>query len=183
MRCGDRRVRRDGHRCPGLFRGRVPERGLRQSHRHSGSYSTIEENRVYHNTGTGISLDDDGTVRANVVFSNATGISGQTSYYDFAGQVRNNLVYANTNTGIRITDGSGAEVVNNTVYQELGDAVRLEGGYSDGVTLRNNILWVQRATIFPSRPTLSVALPATTICCTPRVRAKSPGGKRQLGPR
>jgi large repetitive protein len=108
----------------------------------SGSSSTIEGNRVYQNMDRGIILAGAGTVRGNVVYGNATAIAGQPGYYTFGGQVLNNLVYGNADRGIQITSGSGAQVVNNTVYQEAGDAIRLEGNHTNGVALRNNILWV-----------------------------------------
>ena len=37
--------------------------------------------------------------------------------------------------------GSAKEVLNNTLYQPVGDAVRLESN-SDNVKLRNNLSWV-----------------------------------------
>ncbi len=103
----------------------------------------VEANRVFHNSETGISVDGWGTIRDNVVYGNSTGITGQPYSYAFAGQLWNNLVYGNTNRGIQISHGSGAKVVNNTVYQEVGDAVRVDGQNTSGVTLRNNILWVE----------------------------------------
>ena len=51
-------------------------------------------------------------------------------------------MYDNTNHGIWLYGGSGMSVVNNTVYQEVGDAVRLTNS-SAKRNLRNNILWVE----------------------------------------
>ncbi len=102
-------------------------------------YFVVENNRVYHNTGTGIVANVGMTVRNNVVYSNSLGIDAIGSY---SGAITNNLVYANTNRGIRLSGArSGARVVNNTVYQTVGDALRIEGS-SQNVNLRNNILWV-----------------------------------------
>ena len=51
-------------------------------------------------------------------------------------------MYANTNFGIQVSFGGGVKIVNNTVYEPVGDAVRVENGCVD-VELRNNILWVE----------------------------------------
>ncbi len=57
--------------------------------------------------------------------------------------IANNLVYANTSVGLLIVaGGDDDEVVNNTIDQAGGDAVRVQGG-SSNVHLRNNILWAQ----------------------------------------
>jgi len=53
----------------------------------------------------------------------------------------NNVVYANSNRGIRVNGVYGTKIVNNTVYQEVGGAVRLDSS-SINTLLRNNILWV-----------------------------------------
>ena len=64
--------------------------------------------------------------------------------YDFNGIVDDNLVYANTTDGILVENSSsgGGLIVNNTVYQVSGNAVRMDSS-SFNVKLRNNILWVQ----------------------------------------
>jgi parallel beta-helix repeat protein len=105
--------------------------------------STILENRVYANTGTGIRVRYDTIVQGNVVYSNALGIEGVIGPWgtSFTGTIANNLVYANANQGIKVSYGSGAEIVNNTVYQRTGDAVRVES--SSNTSLRNNVLWVE----------------------------------------
>ena len=104
----------------------------------------VSGNRVYANSGTGISVDfDDVDVVGNVVYSNEIGI-GTHSYYN--GVVANNLVYANTDVGIRLDAsiqflGESSDVLNNTVYQQEGNAIELGG--VPKVELRNNILWVE----------------------------------------
>jgi Ca2+-binding RTX toxin-like protein len=107
-------------------------------------------NRVYANTGTGILLDTaagGGSAVGNTVYSNAVGVSasGRAAYSYNGGEVSNNLVYGNTNAGI-VFDGAGYvytwKAANNTVYQPVGDALRVSGG-SQNVTLRNNILWTE----------------------------------------
>jgi len=55
------------------------------------------------------------------------------------------LVYGNTNRGILVENSSASghvEVFKNTVYQVVGDAVRLDNS-ARNVKLYNNILWVQ----------------------------------------
>ncbi len=89
----------------------------------------IENNRVFHNTGTGI--DGGGQITGNVVYSNAIGIESA------GGTVANNLIYANATTGLEL--GSSVTASNNTIHQPTGSAVKV-AGYSNNVTLRNNIL-------------------------------------------
>src|SRR5205085_737058 len=69
------------------------------------------------------------------------------------GSLRNNLVYANGTQGVLVT-GSGAQVVNNTVYQTAGDAVHLADNLN-GVQLRNNVLWAAGAGFAVNVPTSS----------------------------
>src|SRR4029077_20571776 len=79
----------------------------------------------------------------NQVYSNNVGSFGS---FNFNGLIANNLVYANTTDGILLETplnyGEQRTVVNNTVYQVSGSAVRIDSA-SVNVTLRNNILWVQ----------------------------------------
>ena len=52
-------------------------------------------------------------------------------------------MYANSDQGIlvvRTSSGSNSAITNNTVYQPVGDAIKLQN--SPNVRLRNNILWV-----------------------------------------
>jgi hypothetical protein len=82
-------------------------------------------------------------VAANRVYSNAVGVQ-LSSFY--SGRVVNNLIYANSAQGI-LADGAGSGssgplLINNTVYQPVGDAVRVQGRASS-VTLHNNLLDVQ----------------------------------------
>jgi parallel beta-helix repeat protein len=90
-------------------------------------------NTVYDNS-TGISADH-GSVENNRVYSNAVGVLAGDA------RVANNLIYANSAQGI-LVQGSSPLLINNTVYQLTGDAVRVENG-SNNVTLRDNILDVQ----------------------------------------
>ena len=59
--------------------------------------------------------------------------------------IADNVVYANTNVGILLNNASASrrlDVVNNTVYQTVGDAVRITGS-GQNIRLRDNILWVE----------------------------------------
>jgi hypothetical protein len=92
---------------------------------------SVFNNRIYNNT-TGIVGDDySSLIRGNVIYSNSVGIDG-------SGQIENNLVYANSNQGMAIYYRSS--VINNTVYQPVGNAIEVEW---DDVALRNNIFWVE----------------------------------------
>jgi len=92
----------------------------------------IIDNRTYDNGTVGIDVDS-GMVQGNVSYSNPIGISANY------GTVTNNLVYANAEAGISV--GNETQLTNNTVYQQVGDAIRIEPG-ARFVSLRNNILCV-----------------------------------------
>ena len=99
--------------------------------------STLEYNRVYDNTAEGILASGYDTLRGNVVYSNSVGLQVNSR----AQMLVNNLVYGNTTHGIWLYGNNGVQLVNNTVYQEFGDAVRVTNG-SRNVNLRNNVFWV-----------------------------------------
>src|SRR5262249_45226329 len=102
--------------------------------------SPVRGNRVYGNATVGITATGASPVEGNRVYTNPVGIQLP---YGFSGVAANNLVYPNSNQGILVQEsgGFGAEVVNNTVYQPVGDAVRLDSG-AKNIKLRNNLLWV-----------------------------------------
>ena len=114
------------------------------------SNSTVSNNRVYDNTAVGVNAADTNgnpfSVSGNTVYSNSVGIQANfysAYYYYSGGTISNNLVYANTNQGLLIvgaTSGYTNAITNNTVYQPVGDAIKLQN--SPAVRLRNNILWV-----------------------------------------
>ena len=102
---------------------------------------TIVDNRVFNNAETGIDGSGEDVIDRNFIYSNSTGIEIDNDF-----QITNNLIYANSNQGIFIrgANRSGDDlpsIVNNTVFQQVGDAVRIESSSRD-VFLRNNILWV-----------------------------------------
>lgn len=102
----------------------------------------VRENRVFANTGVGITFRLDGQLFGNYVYSNSVGILADNIL--FYGEIANNLVYANTNQGIVVDNmygGGGGKLLNNTVYQRVGDALRIEGQSKDLIA-RNNILIV-----------------------------------------
>ncbi|HEY6562980.1 MAG TPA: putative Ig domain-containing protein, partial [Pirellulaceae bacterium] len=98
-------------------------------------------NRAYGNT-IGIRGRSNATIEANQIYSNSIGISGDP-FGGFTGLISNNLVYGNTSRGIFIerAGGPGIRIINNTVHQAVGDAVRIENN-AHGTTLRNNVIWV-----------------------------------------
>ena len=64
--------------------------------------STIQNNRVYHNSSVGIITNYGGTYTGNIVYGNGVGIQG----YSVA-TIRNNLVYSNTSFGVNLSGGGG----------------------------------------------------------------------------
>ncbi len=106
-----------------------------------GSTEYVYNNRAFANSSTGISADWDDIVSGNTSYSNSIGI--HLDY--FHGEASNNIVYANTNYGIEQTSRpfyqtGASELVNNSVFQDVGDAIRLTN--SSNVRVANNILWV-----------------------------------------
>ena len=127
-----------------------------------GSSGTIIANNVYDNQNSGIVANFGSVVQGNVVFSNAIGIAGEMDVMDygpgevdavpFEGTITNNTVFGNTTTGILVSGATSAKVINNTVYQQSGDAIDVtpttydseygaQTAPSSNVSLRNNILW------------------------------------------
>lgn len=103
----------------------------------NGVVETIQNNWAYKNI-VGIRGNGVAQILGNHSYSNTTGISGVS----YQGLVANNIVYANANYGIFIENSfiPGGKIINNTVYQIVGDAVRLEN-VSQGFSIRNNVLW------------------------------------------
>ena len=102
------------------------------------SGGTVHANWIYANTtgisGYGLTID------ANRIYSNSVGIV-DTGY----GRITNNIVYANTNQGIRVQGGhtvsDGDGLFNNTVLQLVGEGVRLTSSATD-VVMQNNLVRV-----------------------------------------
>jgi hypothetical protein len=96
--------------------------------------ATISNNRVYHNSSTGIQAGQS-HVLGNAVYSNARGLvwNGSSAYV-----VRNNLVYGNSLSGISVT-GANLQLLNNTVVQDAGNAITIDN--ASNIRVFNNILW------------------------------------------
>ncbi len=110
------------------------------------SRAFAESNRVFNNSNIGITTRGVSDVLGNAVYSNSIGIYAVSQGgFRFQGQITNNLVYANTNTAILVTSAGAStnrpEVINNTVFQEVGDALRVESSSQD-VFVRNNVFLV-----------------------------------------
>lgn len=108
------------------------------------SDAVIIGNRVYGNQGWGIGVYDSGILTNNVVYSNSIGITGLGSiddyyYAPFDGEISNNLVYASSDTAIWLYDAVDVQLFNNTLYMDVGEALRIDGASKD-ITLRNNIM-------------------------------------------
>jgi hypothetical protein len=102
----------------------------------------VINNRILANTGVGLNVNSNVTVVSNSIYSNSIGIQGAAS---FSGQITNNLIYANINRGLLIENSSAGtgtvQVWNNTLYQQVGDAVRLQSS-ARNVQLSNNIITI-----------------------------------------
>ncbi len=102
--------------------------------------ATAISNRVFDNSAVGIAAYNVSLIDGNFVYSNSVGILGANGSQNFRGDVANNLIYANTDQGVLIDHGNtNAEIFNNTIYQPVGDAIRLTGS-SQNVRLGNNVL-------------------------------------------
>ena len=106
--------------------------------------SVIRENRVYDNEGIGIESFRNSTIERNVVYDNDVGIVTSNSIP----LIQNNVVYHNDTYGILVKRGESTliplnytSVINNTIYQTTGDALRIEG-FSEDMRIRNNIIGV-----------------------------------------
>ncbi|MBI9016788.1 MAG: right-handed parallel beta-helix repeat-containing protein [Phycisphaerae bacterium] len=103
--------------------------------------ATVVGNQVYNNS-IGINAGYSSLVSENKSYSNGTGINAGNGYR-FNGTISNNIIYANSDYGLTVNQGqAGASIVNNTIYQPIGDAVRIYNNSSD-VKLQNNILSVE----------------------------------------
>ena len=95
-------------------------------------------NTVYYNYNGVVAISSTDTIDRNDVYSNTNFgvlINGSN------GAVTENLIYADSAAGIVLTSSSGEQIVNNTVYQLVGDAVRFTS--SPNAIVRSNILWVE----------------------------------------
>ncbi len=103
--------------------------------------SGIRSNRLYGNRNAAITADGNAQVFGNYIYSNSIGVQ---TIFGFGGIVASNLIYSNTNRGLLIqnsTSGQVAQYLNNTIYQPVGDGIRLEGSARNNRIL-NNIVWV-----------------------------------------
>jgi hypothetical protein len=74
----------------------------------------------------------------NSIYSNQLGID--VTSISYGTDIKNNLIYSNLNQGIRVA-GSSVQMVNNTIYQLVGNAIRVENN-SSNVSVINNIIQV-----------------------------------------
>ncbi len=106
----------------------------------------IRDNRIFHNTQAGVRIIGlNPVVTGNAIYANATGIvtapgAGQSA------TLANNLIYDQTSFGIDIGTGlTGLRVLNNTIVEPTGTAIRLNA--TGNVDVRNNILATDSGTI------------------------------------
>ncbi len=102
--------------------------------------ASVRGNRIVANATIGLRVNLGAEVVGNRIYSNSTGVQATTSY---TGNLASNIIYANTNRGLQLNN-SGAStlalVANNTIYQPVGEAVRLEN--FSKAELTNNIIWI-----------------------------------------
>ena len=105
-----------------------------------GTGTIVDGNRVFANT-IGMILSGNALVQNNKIYSNQTGILGSS----YSGLIQNDVIYSNSGTGIYLTGAYASRIINNTLDQPVGNAVRVEGG-SNYIQVRGNILFVQNGT-------------------------------------
>jgi hypothetical protein len=107
----------------------------------NGVTETMQNNRVFKN-GIGIRASGVSQILGNQVYSNGVGIGSEPNY-GFSGRMANNVIYSNLNQGIYLSQSfiGGGELLDNTIYQPVGEAIRLEN-VTQGMLIRNNILEV-----------------------------------------
>ena len=105
------------------------------------SSAPVRENRVYGNLNTGITADFGSQITGNVVYDNPIGIVATAS----TALIANNLIYDNATVGLKLSQGNGADVVNNTIYAVAGIGLRAEASVQN-LELRNNIVWATGGT-------------------------------------
>ena len=106
----------------------------------------VSNNRVFANDDIGIHASYWNIINGNHIYSNRVGIfTDDAANNDFAGDIINNLLYDNTDFGIIVEQtqyrrGQDVRILNNTIYQIAGDAIRLQNGAED-ISIGNNLLW------------------------------------------
>ncbi len=97
-------------------------------------------NLIYNNSQWGASISGpNAQVRNNVIYSNDTGIVIASGFLTSGMTLANNVVYANRTAAVSATDSNALELLNNTFYQVVGDAIDLFGT-STNADIRNNII-------------------------------------------
>ncbi|MCX5661643.1 MAG: right-handed parallel beta-helix repeat-containing protein [Planctomycetota bacterium] len=112
----------------------------------NGQTALIDHNRVFHNAHAGIVVSNRESVIGNRIYGNAIGVmvSGTSSSRRWSGRIEDNLIYANANQGILVGGGDSfnqVHVSSNTIYQPVGDAIRVDGGFGN-IDIRSNIVQV-----------------------------------------
>ncbi len=125
----------------GEFRNNVVQNGITGI---NASYSAVvEDNRVLHNSGVGLYLSSNASTRNNRIYDNAIGIQTDLGY---SGVVSSNIIYNNSLYGVLVSGtgyyGGTPTIANNTIVQNVGDAVHISDDRAQNVLVKNNILQV-----------------------------------------
>ena len=98
----------------------------------------MHDNRIFHNSFTGVNAINNAQIFQNRIYGNRLGINSGLN----GGILRNNRIYANTEVGI-VTfgtfGGNLTDAVNNTIYQTAGVGILVQNTTSN-LHLSNNII-------------------------------------------
>ncbi len=144
----------------------------------SGFQNQVVENRIYSNTGVGLFITDSAINSLNRIYDNAIGVQTQ---FGFSGALTNNLIYRNMQFGV-VMEGAGyygasPRIINNTIVQTQGDAIKIRDGRTGRAILRITFFMRQADTSTTSMQTAKEASRRTTTSCTRREPRKSLVGK------
>ncbi|NRB00662.1 MAG: right-handed parallel beta-helix repeat-containing protein, partial [Rhodobacteraceae bacterium] len=89
---------------------------------------------IYVDTGSGLTLIDGARIWTNGIGVEAAIFSNQSL------RLTNSLIYGNTETGVTVSDSNIVELINNTIYQPVGDAL-IGTSTPNSLSLFNNIFW------------------------------------------
>ncbi|MFO0858027.1 MAG: right-handed parallel beta-helix repeat-containing protein [Phycisphaerales bacterium] len=108
-------------------------------------YHTILNNRIVGNTNRGILIDQNSNsiIEGNQILGSSVGIRIQNTNSASTNLIINNLIYDNTNQAVDLdysaTTNSTFRLINNTIYHQVGSAVRIVNAITGSQMVNNNI--------------------------------------------